>query len=118
MTDEQHSLPDTESGGSLEAAHRRVPVAEYAEPVMYATDGETSRQVPPRGLGVCRGSAPVGQKELALPGRRKSKRGNGAAPAALPQDRPVVATRSVLSRGGDQGYGVIQLDVQEIPATG
>ena len=85
---------------------------------MYATDGETSRQVPPRGLGVCRGSAPVGQKELALPGQRKSKRGNGAAPAALPQDRPVVATRSVLSRGSDQGYGVIQLDVQEIPATG
>ena len=59
-----------------------------------------------------------GQKELALPGKRKSKRGNGAAPAALPQDRPVVATRSVLSRGSDQGYGVIQLDVQEIPATG
>ena len=72
----------------------------------------------PRGLGVCRGSAPVGQKGLALLGQRKSKRGNGAAPAALPQDRPVVATRSVLSRGGDQGYGVIQLDVQEIPATG
>ena len=60
---------------------------------------------------------PVGQKELALPGQRKSKRGNGAAPAALPQDRPVVATRSVLSRGSDQGYGVIQLVVQEIPAT-
>jgi len=96
----------------------RVPVAEYAAPVMCASDGEISRQVPPRGLGVCRGSTPGGQKELALLGQRKSKRGNGAAPAALPQDRPVVATRSVLSRGGDQGYGVIQLDVQEIPATG
>ena len=59
----------------------------------------------------------MGQKELALPGQRKSKRGNGAAPAALPQDRSV-ATKSVLSRGSDQGYGVIQLDVQEIPATG
>jgi hypothetical protein len=104
----------TPPSGPLNA---RVPVAEYAGHVMYATDGETSRQVPPRGLGVCRGSAPVGQKELALPGQSKSKRGNGAAQAALPQDRPVVATRSVLSRGSDQGYGVIQLDFREIPAT-
>jgi len=79
----------------------RVPVAEYAGPVMRATHGRTSRQVPLRGLGVCRGSAHVGQKELALPGESKSKRGNGAAPAALLQDRPVVATRSVLSRGSD-----------------
>jgi hypothetical protein len=85
---------------------------------MYATDGEISRQVPPRGLGVFRGSTPEGQKELALLGQRKPKRGNGAAPAALPQDRPVVATKSVLSRGSNQGYGVIQLDVREIPATG
>ena len=60
----------------------------------------------------------MGQKELALPGQRKSKRGIGAAPAALPQDRSVVATKSVLSRGSDQGYGVIQLDVREVPATG
>src|ERR1700694_2879896 len=80
---------------------------------MYATDGEISRQVSPGGLGVCRGSTPGGQKELALPGKRKSRRGNGAAPAALPQDRPAVATRSVLSRGSDQGYGVIQLDVRD-----
>src|SRR5712692_4896286 len=65
-------FPDTEAHATLRALNARVPVAEYAGPVMYATDGETSRQVPPRGLGVCRGSAPVGQKELALPGQRRS----------------------------------------------
>jgi hypothetical protein len=29
-----------------------------------------------------------------------------------------VATKSVLSSGSEQGYGVIQLDVREILATG
>jgi len=90
----------------------RVPVAEYAAPVMCASDGEISRQVPPRGLGVCRGSTPGGQKELALLGKRKPKRGNGAAPAALPQDRPFMATKSVLSGGSDQEHCAID-DVRE-----
>ena len=96
----------------------RVPVAEYAAPVMYATDGEISRQVPPRGLGVCRGSTPGGQKELALLGKRKPKRGNGAAPAALPQDRPVMATKSVLSGGSDREPCAIGFDVRERRLTG
>ena len=118
MTDEENSLPDTDTGGGSRRPSLVSRSLSVMHLFMHATDGEISRQVPPRGLGVCRGSTRVGQKELALPGESKSKRGNGAAPAALPQDRPVVATRSVLSRGGDQGYGVIQLDVQEIPATG
>src|SRR6266851_8911419 len=91
----------------------RVPVAEYAGPVMRATDGQTSRQVPPRGLGVCRGSTRGGQKELALLGQRKPKRGNGAAPAALPQDRPIMATKSVLSGGSDREPCAIGFDVRE-----
>ena len=60
----------------------------------------------------------MGQKELALPGQRKSKRGNGAAPAALPQDRSVVATKSVLSGGSDQEPCAIGFNVREIHLTG
>jgi hypothetical protein len=29
-----------------------------------------------------------------------------------------MATKSLLSRGSDQGFGVLQLDVREIQATG
>ena len=69
---------------------------------MHATDGIISRQVPPRGLGACRGSTRSGHKELALPGDRESQRGTGIAPTALPQDRPL-ARRSVLSGASGQG---------------
>ncbi len=62
-------------------------------PGMRATDGNPSRQVPPRGLGARRGSTRSGQKELALLGQCEPQRGNGFVPTALPQDRrgcPVV----------------------------
>jgi hypothetical protein len=117
MTDEQHPLPDT---GLTPAPRPSTPVSRSLSMMplfMYATDREISRQVPPRGLGVCRGSALVGQKELALPGQRKSKRGNGAAPAALPQDRPM-ATTSLLSRGSDQGHDALELNSREVLPAG
>ena len=59
----------------------------------------------------------MGQKELALPGQRKPKRGNGAAPTALPQDRPM-ATRSLLSRGSDQGHDALKLNSREVLPAG
>ena len=59
----------------------------------------------------------MGQKELALLGQRKSKRGNGAAPAALPQDRPM-ARKSLLSSGSDQGHDAFKLNSHEVLPTG
>jgi hypothetical protein len=70
---------------------------------MHATDGTLSRHVLPGGRGVRRGSTHPGHKERALPGPREPQRGNGCVPAALPQDRPLVVTRSLLSSGSDQG---------------
>src|SRR6266540_1958970 len=43
----------------------RVPVAEYAAGVMYATDGETSRQVPPVDLA-CAEDRPLWVKRSLL----------------------------------------------------
>src|SRR5712691_4190183 len=85
----------------------------YSGRRMRVTDDTPSRQVPPRGLGARRGSTQSGQKELALLGQCEPQRGNGIAPTALPQDRPM-ATRSLLSRGSDQGHDALELNSREV----
>src|ERR1700738_4656704 len=97
MTDEENSLPDPETGGRSRRPVARVPVAQYDAPVYICDRRRNQSASLARRTWRMPRIDPGGQKELALPGKRKSKRGNGAAPAALPQDQPRVATRSVLS---------------------
>jgi len=85
----------------------------YSGRRMRVTDDTPSRQVPPRGFGARRGSTQSGQKELALLGQCEPQRGNGIAPTAPPQDRPI-ATRSLLSRGSDQGHDAFKLNSREV----
>src|SRR5262249_9575844 len=82
-------------------------------PGMRVTDGNPSRQVPPRGLGARQGSTRLGQKELALLVQCEPRRGNVYVPSALPPERPM-ARRSLLSRGSDQGHRALQAAIQEV----
>src|SRR6266852_6324630 len=109
---------------SASRCHRPRTVADllvlpspYSGRRMRVTDHTPSRQVQPRGLGARRGSTQSGQKELALLSQCEPQRGNGIAPTALPQDRPM-ATRSLLSRGSDQGHDTLKLNTGEVLPAG